>query len=223
MIIAIDGPAASGKGTLARNLAEKLDYAYLDTGALYRLAGKAVLDSGGDPSREEDAVKAAAALREKLNPASLRDPALRTDAIGQAASQVAKYPGVRAALLDFQRDFARNPIVEKPVCGVILDGRDIGTVICPEAPVKLFVTASTDVRARRRYAELTAKGIETTPEDVLADMIARDERDSLRDTAPLKPAPDAHILDTSAMSAAEVFQAALSLVKAAEAKAVYNK
>ncbi len=214
MIIAIDGPAASGKGTLARRLAQRLDYAYLDTGALYRCVAKAVLDAGQDPANEMHAVRAAKSLSGALKPEDLQNPALRTDTVGQAASMVAKFAPVRQALLDFQKDFAAHPVTSASVGGVILDGRDIGTVICPDAPVKLFVTASTEERASRRFKELTGKGIETTYEAVLADMKERDARDAGRDTAPLKPAADAHILDTSTMSESEVMERAFSIIRA---------
>jgi cytidylate kinase len=212
MIIAIDGPAAAGKGTLARKLAQRLGYAYLDTGALYRAVALRVLDKNGKPDTEQDAVAAAKSLSLDLKPEDLQNAALRNDTVGSAASQVAKFPAVRQALLDFQKDFAANPS-DPTVGGVILDGRDIGTVICPDAPVKLFVTASTQERSKRRYLELTAKGIETTSEAVLADMIERDKRDSERAEAPLKPAADAHILDTSTMSESEVMERALSIIR----------
>ncbi len=210
-IIAIDGPAASGKGTLARRLAAHLNFAYLDTGALYRCVGKAVLDAGGDPADEQAAVAAATSLH--LTPEDLADPALRTDTVGSAASNVAKFPGVRDALFTFQKDFAKTP--QPGMGGVILDGRDIGTIICPDADVKLFVTASTEERSNRRFKELTAKGIATSYEAVLADMIERDARDQKRDTAPLKPAADAHVLDTSAMNADDVMAKALAIIAAA--------
>lgn len=212
MIIAIDGPAASGKGTLARKLAQRLGYAYLDTGALYRAVALRVLEAGGKPDHELDAVTAAHSLSVSLKPEDLQNPALRTDTVGSAASQVAKIPAVRQALLDLQKDFAAKPS-DPALGGVILDGRDIGTVICPDANVKLFVTASAEERSKRRFKELTGKGIETTYEAVLADMIERDKRDSERDTAPLKPASDAHILDTSTMSENEVMERALSIIR----------
>jgi CMP/dCMP kinase len=209
MIIAIDGPAASGKGTLARKLAQRLGYAYLDTGALYRAVAFRVLESGGQPSNEWDATKAAQA---PFTPEDLQNPNLRNDTIGTAASQVAKIPAVRQALLDFQKDFAAKPS-DPALGGVILDGRDIGTVICPDANVKLFVTASTQERSNRRFKELTGKGIQTTYEAVLADMLERDDRDQNRSEAPLKPATDAHILDTSTMSEGDVMERALSIIR----------
>jgi len=214
IVIAIDGPSASGKGTLARRLAQRLGYAYLDTGALYRCVGKVVLDQEQDPDDETAAANAARSL--SLKPEDLQNPALRNDVVATAASKVAKFPSVRQALLDFQKEFAKNPQsnqLDSPVGGVILDGRDIGTVICPDADVKLFVTASTEERARRRFKELTGKGVQTSESAVLAKMQERDARDSGRDTAPLKPAADAHILDTSAMTEAEVMDKALSIIR----------
>jgi len=211
MIIAIDGPAASGKGTLARRLATRLNYAYLDTGALYRCVGKAVLDAGGNPADEAQAVAAAKSLQQKLKAEDTANPSLRTDEVGQAASNVAKFPDVRNALDDFQQNFAANP--GPGLGGVILDGRDIGTVICPNADVKLFITASTEERARRRFNELQAKGIAATYDEVLADMRERDARDSDRAYRPLKAADDAHILDTSTMSEGEVMERALSIIR----------
>lgn len=216
LVIAIDGPAAAGKGTLARRLAARLSYAYLDTGALYRCVGKAVLDAGGNPQNEVDAVRAAKSLSGTLSPKDLSDMALRTDAVGEAASKVAQFAAVRQALLDFQKEFAVDPeagCCEKQYGGSILDGRDIGTVICPNADVKLFVTASVEERARRRLNELMARGLSTDFETVLADMKTRDARDSERDAAPLKPASDAHIIDTGGLSEGEVMERALSIVR----------
>lgn len=182
--VAIDGPAASGKGTIARAVAARFGFAHLDTGLLYRAVGVKMLD-GTDP------VEAAQALSK----ADLADEdRLRGAEAAQAASKVAVLPDVRAALVDFQRAFARR------AGGAVLDGRDIGTVICPQAEVKLFVTASAEVRAHRRFLELKAKGGDTTEEAVLADVIARDERDSGRATAPLRAAGDAVRLDTSHLS-----------------------
>jgi cytidylate kinase len=207
-IIAIDGPSASGKGTLAKSLATKLGYAYLDTGALYRTVGLSVLEQGGNPEDEGTAIIAAQNLR--IVPGFLENPALRTDEAGQAGSKVAKYQGVRDSLLAFQRNFAQNPPLDAG--GVILDGRDIGTVICPDADVKLFITASMEERAARRHKELTSKGVPTDFERVLADMALRDARDSGRDAAPLKPAMDAHIIDTTGLDAGAALEMALSLI-----------
>lgn len=215
IVIAIDGPAASGKGTLARSLASKLGYAYLDTGALYRLVAKTMLDIGHDPHDESLAASAAKQLALALRPESLQDAGLRLDTVGQAASIVAKFPSVREALLDLQRSFAAAPKNNDggDAPGVVMDGRDIGTVICPDADVKLFVTASIEERARRRLHELEAKGVSTDFAAVLEEMAIRDKRDSERDTAPLKPAPDAHLLDTSELSADQVMDRAFALIK----------
>lgn len=208
MIIAIDGPAAAGKGTLARRLAEHLNLAYLDTGLLYRAVGVAVLRAGGNP---EDPQAAEAAAR-ALDPALFADPELRLDHAGQAASKVAAVPGVRAALLDFQRSFAHRPPAGR--AGVVLDGRDIGTVVCPDASRKLFVTASVEKRAERRLKELQQRGVETIQEAVLQDMKNRDARDSQRSVAPLMAAEDAMVLDTSDLDADQAFAAALKFVTA---------
>lgn len=195
MIIAVDGPAAAGKGTIARALARHFGYHFLDTGSLYRMVGLAVLRTGADPA---DSAAAIAAAR-SLNPARYDDRDLRTEQVGAAASIVAVNPEVRTALLDLQRAFAR----QKP--GAVLDGRDIGTVVCPEADVKLFVTASPEVRARRRQKELGAASYE----EVLAEIRARDERDSKRAVAPLLPAPGAVLLDTSDLAVEEAVAAAI--------------
>ena len=216
-MIAIDGPAASGKGTLARALAEQLNYAYLDTGALYRATALEALEAGGNPEDETTAVQGAATLSEKIAQAGpvavLGNPALRTDDVGQAASKVASIQAVRDALTDFQRNFATNP--GESYKGAILDGRDIGTVICPGAAVKLFVTASDTVRAERRFLELTKAGHDTTYEQVLADVRARDARDTDRDAAPMRAASDAVVLDTSEMT---IDQAVARAVKEVSAK-----
>lgn len=194
--VAIDGPAASGKGTIARAVAARFGYAHLDTGLLYRATGRRVLEG-------EDPLEAARTLR-----ASDLDAAgLRGDDVAQAASRVAVDPKVRAALLDFQRAFARRD------GGAVLDGRDIGTVICPDADVKLFVTASDAARARRRFAELLAAGAETTLAAVLADLRQRDTRDQARATAPLTPADDAVTIDTSQMDIDEAVAMAVSVVE----------
>jgi len=205
MIIAVDGPAAAGKGTLARRLALALNLAYLDTGALYRAVGLSVLRAGGDPADEAAAVEAA----ENLDRSILDDPELRGDAAAGAASKVAAIPAVRQVLLTFQRDLAANPPAGKR--GAILDGRDIGTVVCPMADVKIFVTASAEVRAERRLKELQARGIEAIYADVLQDMKERDARDQARAVAPLVPAEDATILDTTDLDADDAFEQALAI------------
>jgi cytidylate kinase len=201
MIIAVDGPAAAGKGTIARALARHFGFHFLDTGALYRMVGLAVLRAGHDPANTAESIRAARAL----DPSGIDDRDLRTEAVGTAASVVAVVPEVRTALLSLQRDFARK----EP--GAVLDGRDIGTVVCPDAEVKIFVTASPEVRARRRQAELGAPSYDA----VLAEIRARDLRDSQRATAPLLPAPDAIILDTSDLDIAAAVTAAVAIVEAA--------
>jgi cytidylate kinase len=206
MIIAIDGPAAAGKGTLARRLAAELDLAYLDSGALYRAVGWAVLRAGGDPADPDAAIAAA----EALDPTQTADPALRTDAVADAASKVAAIPGVRRALLDFQRRFAAAPPDGK--AGAVLDGRDIGTVVCPDADVKLFVTAAVEERARRRVKELLERGEKAIYGAVLQEMQDRDARDRDRDVAPLRPAEDAIVIDTTDLDADAALAAALRII-----------
>lgn len=211
MIIAIDGLAASGKGTIARMLARHFDYAHLDTGLLYRAVGVAVLTADGDPADAALAIRAAQTLNPEAICQMVDDSALRTAAAGSAASQVAAIPAVRAALLDFQRNFCRHPPGGK--AGAVLDGRDIGTVIAPDAKVKLFVTASPEIRAARRAKELRGRGENVTDAAVLADMLARDARDENRGVAPTHPAPDARLLDTGAFSVDQSFAQALALVR----------
>jgi len=206
MIIAIDGPGAAGKGTLARRLAQALDLAFLDTGLLYRAVAAKVLAGGGDPA---DPAAAAAAARATAI-ADLDRPDLREETVAQGASKVAAIPEVRAALLDLQRRFAAQPPGGKR--GAVLDGRDIGTVVCPDAEVKLFVTASLEARAARRQKELRARGQASIYARVKQEMQERDTRDSARATAPLKPAPDAVVLDTSEMDADGAFRAAMDIV-----------
>ncbi len=211
MIIAIDGPAAAGKGTLARQLAEYLDLAYLDTGLIYRAVGKKVISSGGVP---EDVTTSEAAAY-SLCPEDLVADGLRTDEVATAASKVSAVPGVRAALLDFQRGFATCPPDGK--IGAVLDGRDIGTVVCPTADYKLFVTASIDVRAQRRVKELQDRGLEAIYARVFEDMGERDARDRQRASSPLVPASDAHTLDTTALTVEQVFEAALEIISSSKA------
>jgi cytidylate kinase len=206
VIIAIDGPAAAGKGTLGRRLAQHLNLAFLDTGGLYRAVALKVLDTGGDPADPAAAEAAAKAIRA----ADLETPRLREDRVSQAASVVAAQPAVRAALLAFQRDFAHNP--PPGFKGTLLDGRDIGTVVCPDATVKLFVTASAEARATRRFKELQAAGVGIIYQRVLQDIEQRDARDRERQTAPLRPAGDAIELDTTALDADAAFAKAADLI-----------
>ncbi len=207
MIIALDGPAASGKGTLAKRLAQHFGYAHLDTGKLYRAVGLAVLQSGGDPENAAAAESAANALV----PSDLDNPALSGDDAAVAASKVAAIPAVRAALLAFQRRFAESPPDGAP--GAVIDGRDIGTVVCPDAPAKLFVTADVEIRAERRHKELLGRGETSIYARVLQDLTERDERDSNRAVSPLQTASDAVVLDTSAMDPDAAFAAALAHVE----------
>jgi cytidylate kinase len=203
LIIAIDGPAASGKGTLAKRIASHFGLAWLDTGLLYRAVARDVLANGGDL---EDVAAAGAAARSILAE-SLSDPGLRGPKAGDAASIVAKFPEVRAALLDYQRAFAAQGD------GAVLDGRDIGTVVCPDAHVKIFVTASDEARARRRYLEHQARGENVTYEDLLADIRQRDARDRSRAAAPMVAAGDALRLDTTELDADQAFDAVMELIR----------
>lgn len=209
MIIAIDGPAASGKGTLAKRVAAHYGLHHLDTGKLYRAVARDTLAAGGDPADAKAALKAAKAL----DPETFNDPILTTPAMGEAASLAARHPEVRKVLLAYQRAFARR----KP--GVVIDGRDIGTVVCPEAEVKLFVTATPEERARRRYREFLEDGVDVTQEAVLADILARDERDKNRAIAPLRKAEDAVLLDTTNLAIDAAFKAAIGLIDAAMGRA----
>ncbi len=202
IVIAVDGPAASGKGTIARALAERLSLPHMDTGLLYRAVALNLWRWGGDPASEFEALRACAELG--FDPA---DPELRSEPVSQIASAISAYPSVRAALLERQQDFARQ------AGGAVLDGRDIGTVVAPHADVKLFVTASPEVRAERRVRELLERGMPGHYQDVLADIRVRDERDSHREFAPLKQAPDALVLDTSNLSVEEAEAEALRLVE----------
>ncbi len=208
LVIAVDGPAAAGKGTLARALAARLGFAHLDTGGLYRAVGLALIRAGRDPADEDAAIAAA----QSLDPALLDDPALRTDATARAASVVSALPGLRTALIDRQRSFAASP--PGGAAGAVLDGRDIGTVICPEAPVKLFVTADVTVRAERRTRELQQAGRPAILPAVLADLRDRDARDSRRSAAPLRAASGAFVLDSTALSIDAMVDLAMQIVAA---------
>ena len=211
MIIAIDGPAASGKGTIAKRIAAHYGLAYLDTGTLYRAVARDTLARGGDPADAVEALNSAKAL----NPSTLGDPGLRKPGFAEAASLVAKHPEVREELLAYQRSFAGAK------SGAVLDGRDIGTVICPDADVKLFVTATPEERAKRRYLELKQAGIKVSEAEVQCDIRRRDERDKHRAAAPLRRAPDAHLLDTTNLDIDAAFKAAIDLIDAALARAGY--
>jgi cytidylate kinase len=207
MIIAIDGPAASGKGTLGKRLAAHYGLRHLDTGLIYRAVAKALLDAGHPLEDRERAVEVARALA----PERFDEMALRQQAVGEAASVVSAFPEVRQALLAFQRDFGRAPP------GAVLDGRDIGTVIFPDADVKIFVTASAEMRARRRALELSGGANEVAEAELLADIRRRDERDSARAVAPLKAAADAHLLDTTHLDIDDALRAAIKIVDAVRA------
>ncbi|HEV2866757.1 MAG TPA: (d)CMP kinase [Allosphingosinicella sp.] len=206
MIIAVDGPAASGKGTIARALARHFDLPHLDTGILYRATALNLLAMGGDPDSEFAAARAC-----DLSQIDFDDPELRSEAVGGIASRISAYPLVREALLERQRRFAAQP------GGAVLDGRDIGTVVAPDADAKLFVTASPERRAQRRHAELRKLGLDVHYADVLADIRARDERDAGRTAAPLVPAPDAMIIDTTALTVEDAVAAAVEAVEARRA------
>jgi CMP/dCMP kinase len=207
MIIAIDGPAASGKGTLAKRLAAHFGLRHLDTGLLYRAVAKALLDAGAELTDEERAAAAA----KSLDASKLDETMLKARGMAEPASIVSAMPGVRAALIELQRQFASLPP------GAVLDGRDIGTVICPDADVKIFVDAAPEVRARRRVAALAADGVAVGEAQILADILRRDERDKNRPAAPLKPAADAHLLDTTHLDIDAAVRAAIDIVEAARA------
>ncbi|WP_024514877.1 (d)CMP kinase [Bradyrhizobium sp. Tv2a-2] len=207
MIIAIDGPAASGKGTLARKLAQHYGYRHLDTGVIYRAVGYALLQAGADLRDEALAVRAAM----ELDPDTFGNPALKSQKAGEAASVVSAIPRVREVLLDFQRRFAATPP------GAVLDGRDIGTVICPDAEVKIFVVADAKVRAHRRALEAKSRGEEADEAKILADIIQRDERDRTRASAPLKQAADAYLLDNTNLDIEAGVRAAIDIVEAVRA------
>jgi len=203
-VIAIDGPAASGKGTLAKRMAAHYQMEFLDTGALYRATARDLLVAGGDLGDVERAVHAA----QNIDAATLDDPHLRDPGIGEAASKVAPIPQVRAALLDYQRRFVQHPD------GAVLDGRDIGTVVCPDATVKLFIKADVEVRAKRRFLELSQNGLEVSARQVLEDLIERDARDCGRASSPLVAAPDAYLLDTTNLDIEGSCSAAIKLIDA---------
>lgn len=205
LVIAVDGPAASGKGTLSRKIAKHFGLAYLDTGSLYRGVALMALEAGLDL----DDVAGLTALTRSLSEDVWLDPRIREPGVGDAASKIASIPEIRASLLSFQRDFAHRPP------GAVLDGRDIGTVVCPEADVKLFVTASQEERAQRRFKELFNAGKDVTLEEIAADIQRRDERDASRQEAPLKQSGDAHLLDTTNLDIEAAMSAAVALINQA--------
>lgn len=217
IVIAVDGTAASGKGTLAKRLAQHFGFAHLDSGSLYRLTALAVLEAHGDPGKEDDAIKGARAI--DLSRAG--DPKIRSDIVGKASSQVAAIPLVRAALLAFQRSFLEQPPGGSE--GAVMDGRDIGTVICPAATAKLFVDAKPEVRAHRRWLELKSLGIDRVETDLVAELNARDAADRNRPISPMKQAPDADLLDTSDLDIDAAFAAALALVRPKIEKALRTR
>lgn len=216
IVIAIDGTAACGKGTLAKRLARHYGFAHLDSGALYRLVGLGVLDRGGDPSNAAEAIASA----RNIDTSALEDPRLRSGQAGEAASQVAAIPEVRAAVLDYQRQFCVRP--PNAARGAVIDGRDIGTVICPAATAKLFVDARPEVRAKRRWLELKGQNAGSLPDlaTLQADLLARDARDRARPVAPLRQAEDAILLDTSDLDIEATFAKALDLVHTSVEKAL---
>ena len=214
--IAVDGPSASGKGTLARRLAEQFHLFYLDTGSVYRAAAKHIIDLGGNPDDPEAAVSAATYVRDHLTWEMIDNPDLRTDKVADATSRLSRFPPVREIITETLRLYANHPPINskhKNFQGSVLDGRDIGTVVCPFADVKLYVTANPEIRAERRFKELSGKGIATTYETVLQDMMDRDARDSGRAAAPLKPAIDAIIFDTSEMDIETAFEEAVQIIR----------
>ena len=206
VVIAVDGPAASGKGTLSNSLANHFDFARLDTGLIYRALGLKVLDDGSDASDKQKVVL----LANQLSFDDLNQENLRSENVGAVASKVAAIPDVRAVLLKFQRDFAAHPPAEKS--GVVLDGRDIGTIVCPNANFKIFLIADKDIRATRRFKELQERGLRAIYSQILRDIVDRDARDSFRSVAPLEPAKDAFVLDTSKLSVDAAFVAALRYI-----------
>ena len=208
VVIAIDGPAASGKGTLARRLAKHLGYAYLESGRLYRTVAAKVLDAGLDPLDAQGAI----AIAQALVPADFDHPNLYTDDTTRVVSAVSAHPGVRAALLDLQRRFAAHP--PEGAAGAVIDGRDIGTVVCPDAAHKIYLTATPEIRAQRRVAQLQGQGREAIYQRVLADIQDRDRQDETRPNSPLARATDAHLLDSTTLNADQVFTRALALIEA---------
>lgn len=225
-IIALDGPAASGKGTLGRAIADHLDLAYMDTGALYRCVALKLQDNSQNEADEAAVLEATDWLLENFTPDLLKNEDLRSDKIGQMAAAASLFPSMREKLLHLQRDFAAHPArysAKNPLAGALLDGRDIGTVVCPEADIKLFVDADVEQRAQRRLKELQSRGIQVTYDAVLAEMKARDHRDRSRPVAPLKPATDAIEIDTTHLGPDAALAEALKLISKAEVKEALKK
>ena len=214
-VVTIDGPAASGKGTIARKLCENLGLAYIDTGAIYRIVAKSCLETAIDITDEGKVAAEAKRLAPSITLDDFKDPTIRTEQVSQTTSKISALPAVRAALLDIQRFFAQQPpLLEggKTARGTLFDGRDTGTIICPDADIKFFVTANLKIRAQRRHKELQLNGFQCTYETVLQDMMQRDERDSGRDAAPLKPADDAIIIDTSDETIDQIYHKMMGMI-----------
>jgi cytidylate kinase len=211
-VIAIDGFTASGKGTLAAKIAKALNFKHMDTGALYRGVAKTAFDNDLDPDIEIDAIKAAQIMRDSYDISIQDDPEIRTEKISQYASKVSAIPEVRAILFDLQKNFAKSDTHDN-ISGVVLEGRDIGTVICPNADVKIFIEASSEVRAERRFKQLQSKNIDADYNEILQDLIERDNRDKKRDIAPTIAADDAITIDTSNLNANQVFDKAIKIIK----------
>ncbi|MBL4589179.1 MAG: (d)CMP kinase [Alphaproteobacteria bacterium] len=211
-IITIDGPTASGKGTLASKIAAKMGFDYMDTGALYRGVAKTALDQGLDPSIADDAIKAAKLLHKQYDLSLQDDPAIRTEAVSKGASEVAAVQAVRDILLDLQKNFSKHGQTDEACVGVVMEGRDIGTVICPDADVKFFIDANADVRAKRRFKQLHDKGVDADYDEILKQLHIRDGRDIGRSIAPTVPADNAVILETSKMDAKQVLETALKII-----------
>lgn len=212
MVIAIDGPAASGKGTLARRIADRFNFEYLDTGSLYRAVALCMVMANGNPDSEIDVKAALNTLGRNMTSELLESPELRSELVSRMSSKVAALPMVREYLLDFQREFAKNPPAHRN--GVVLDGRDIGSVVCPNAEVKLFITATAEIRAARRFNELQSKGVQISFDEVLEDIKVRDQRDRDRSASPMIVSDDAFMVDTSDMDIAQTFDHSLNLIRA---------